>query len=177
MAVSSSMQASSAIIGGDSVMAMGGFSGTDQAMTQSRLAELVADGELRYVLGGSGGGPGGGGSSNVASIVSQACTSVPASTWGGTSGTLYDCQGKADAIRAVKVTANATADGEPPTGSQGFPGGGAGGAGGPGAPSAEVEACLQASGVSLPDPTSGGAPPAMNDPKTMEAVQACFAAA
>jgi hypothetical protein len=156
-------------------------------MTQRRLAELVAKGELRYVLGGGGGfgGPGGGGGANVTGIVSQACTSVPASTWGGTSGTLYDCQGKADAIRTVEVRATAggqgrvgaNAGGQPPTGGQGFPGGGAGGAGGPGAPSAEVEACLQASGVSLPDPTSGGAPPALNDPTTMEAVQACFAAA
>src|SRR5439155_4160467 len=57
--------ATSSANGGDSielatgrpVLAMGGFSGTDPAMTVSKLRQLVASGQLRYVLaGGAGGG-------------------------------------------------------------------------------------------------------------------------
>ncbi len=49
---------------GKSVLAMGGFSGSDPAMTVANLAKLVSSGQLRYVLL-SGGGPGGGSSSAV----------------------------------------------------------------------------------------------------------------
>ena len=49
---------------GRPVMAMGGFSGTDPAMTVDKLAQLVLSGKLRYVVI-SGGGPGGGSSSAV----------------------------------------------------------------------------------------------------------------
>src|SRR5439155_20206689 len=42
---------------GAPVLAMGGFSGGDAAMTVARLQELVSSGQLRYVL--AGGGPGG----------------------------------------------------------------------------------------------------------------------
>jgi 4-amino-4-deoxy-L-arabinose transferase-like glycosyltransferase len=124
VAVSSSMQASQAIIDGDSVMAVGGFSGSDNSMSKERLAELVAAGELRFVMGGSGG---------IAAVVAEACTAVPATTWGGSSGsgTLYDCSGKADAILASTATVQA---GRGP-GTGGFPGAGGApgaGAGGPG---------------------------------------------
>src|SRR5207247_2537253 len=44
---------------GLSVMALGGFLGRDNAITVSRFADLVAAGDVRYVLVG-GGGPGGG---------------------------------------------------------------------------------------------------------------------
>jgi hypothetical protein len=58
--------ATSSAAGGDAielatgrpVLAMGGFSGTDPAMTVSELRQLVSSGQLRYVL--VGGGPGGG---------------------------------------------------------------------------------------------------------------------
>jgi 4-amino-4-deoxy-L-arabinose transferase-like glycosyltransferase len=109
VAVASSQEASAAIIDGHSVMSMGGFSGTDPAMTPARLASLVRDGELRFIsVGGPAGGPGGfggpggragpggfGGASNILNVVSEACTTVddPA-----VSLTIYDCAGAADLI-------------------------------------------------------------------------------
>jgi 4-amino-4-deoxy-L-arabinose transferase-like glycosyltransferase len=117
LAVSSSMQASSYIIDDDlPVMAMGGFSGSDKAMTSAKLADLVTKGELRFVsaAGGGIGGPGGpGGASTATAKVASVCTVVPASAYGGTdasaaagggggfggpggfggAGTIYDCQG------------------------------------------------------------------------------------
>ena len=93
VAVGGIQQAAGAIINGDSVMPMGGFSGSDPAMTPARLAQLVRDGELRFVLTGGGfGGPGGFSGGGIDSIVTTACTEVP--DYSG----LYDCQGKADAI-------------------------------------------------------------------------------
>ena len=112
IAVGSSMQADAAIIGGDSVMPMGGFSGSDPAMTVERLADLVADGDLRFVLGGGagfGGGPGagvggfGGTGGGVATAVAQACQVVDPATWGASGGaagaSVYDCLGAADDLR------------------------------------------------------------------------------
>ena len=123
LAVSSSMQASTYIIEDDlPVMAMGGFSGSDKAMTAAKLADLVTKGELRYIStsgagggGGGGGGAGGGGggsgiggpggSSTATAKVATACAAVPASAYGGTGsaaaagpfgggvGTIYDCRG------------------------------------------------------------------------------------
>ncbi len=61
LAVTSAQNASTMIARhGLSVMAMGGFSGADPAMTVSRFASLVQDGEIRYVLANDRGGPGGG---------------------------------------------------------------------------------------------------------------------
>ena len=108
LAASSSMQADTPIVDGYSVMAYGGFSGSDPSLTTAKLADLVATGKLRFVSRGRrlrrlrwGGGPGGfgGGSSAVTSAVSSACTPVSATNWGGsgTSG-VYDCRGKADAL-------------------------------------------------------------------------------
>ena len=102
---SSAMETSATIIAGDSVMAVGGFSGSDQTMSQERLAQLVERGELRFVKSGGGfGGFGGlgGGNTVTTSVVPQVCSPVSASNWGGdarTSTGLYDCQGQADAIR------------------------------------------------------------------------------
>ena len=69
---------------GKSVLAMGGFSGSDPAMTVDKLAQLVSSGRLRYVLL-SGGGPGGGSSSAVQQWIVAHSTVV---TVGST--TLYD---------------------------------------------------------------------------------------
>jgi len=69
---------------GKSVLAMGGFSGSDPAMTVDKLAQLVSSGKLRYVLL-SGGGPGGGSSSAVQQWIVAHGTAV---TIGST--TLYD---------------------------------------------------------------------------------------
>jgi hypothetical protein len=61
-------QASAGIIiqTGEPVVTIGGFNGGDPAPTTAQLAQMVADGQLKYVLLGSGmgGGPGGGNSSS-----------------------------------------------------------------------------------------------------------------
>ncbi|MGW3347523.1 glycosyltransferase family 39 protein [Nonomuraea rubra] len=85
-AVSSAQQASGLILStGKPVIAMGGFTGSDPAMTVDRLRSLVSSGQLRYVLSGSGGGPGRG-NAEVTSWVQQNCTAVD-----GQDG-LYDCK-------------------------------------------------------------------------------------
>jgi 4-amino-4-deoxy-L-arabinose transferase-like glycosyltransferase len=73
---------------GRPVMAMGGFSGGDPAMTVSELRSLVRSGQLRYVLARGGGGGPDGGSQSVMSWVTQHGRLV-ASSESGTSG-LYD---------------------------------------------------------------------------------------
>jgi 4-amino-4-deoxy-L-arabinose transferase-like glycosyltransferase len=75
---------------GRAVISMFGFTGSDSAMTVAKLQQLVASGQLKYVMtgGGFGGGGLGGGnsaSSQVTTWVQQNCTAVPASAYGGTS--------------------------------------------------------------------------------------------
>jgi hypothetical protein len=71
---------------GEPGMALGGFTGSDRAMTLARFERLVAAGKIHYYLGDSGGGPGGGrGSSEISSWVADHFKTV---TVGGT--TLYD---------------------------------------------------------------------------------------
>ncbi|GGK78476.1 glycosyl transferase [Planomonospora parontospora subsp. parontospora] len=102
VAVGGAQSASSAILStGLPVIAMGGFTGGDPAMTVDRLRELVASGRLGYVMPGDGRrGPGGGGSSEVSTWVRAECTAVAPSEYGGagaaegTTGTgpsLYRC--------------------------------------------------------------------------------------
>ncbi|HEY7938613.1 MAG TPA: hypothetical protein VID05_02205, partial [Acidimicrobiales bacterium] len=110
---------------GLSVMALGGFMGTDPATTVTAFAADVAAGRVRYVLADSsaldgtggfgggggfggrfGGGQGGSGGSGVLSAARQVCTPVTTDSTGGSlpqafSGSLYDCAGKADALRAA----------------------------------------------------------------------------
>ncbi|HXM56221.1 MAG TPA: glycosyl transferase family 39, partial [Candidatus Dormibacteraeota bacterium] len=74
---------------GEPVLAMGGFSGGDPAMTVDKLVELVRIGQLRYVMVG-GGGPGGG-STSVTSWITQHGTRVDYAGTG--SSTLYDLSG------------------------------------------------------------------------------------
>ena len=103
VAVPSAMQAEGPIIAGDSVMPMGGFYGTDPAMTRDRLATLVADHELRFV---DTGGFMLGDPNQIRQLVSQACTPVDPTAWHGTGPTtLYDCAGRQQAIRTTKVRA------------------------------------------------------------------------
>lgn len=83
---------------GRAVMAMGGFTGSDNALTLEQLQALVSSGDLRFVSVGGGGGPGGGGggpngqasSSDITSWVSSACTAVSV---GGSITSIYDCAG------------------------------------------------------------------------------------
>lgn len=76
VAVGSAQQASGLILAtGEPVIAMGGFTGRDPAMTVARLQGLVASGRLRYVLTGGGGGPGRG-DSEVTAWVQRNCAAV-----------------------------------------------------------------------------------------------------
>jgi 4-amino-4-deoxy-L-arabinose transferase-like glycosyltransferase len=108
-------QAASTLIAEDqvSVMALGGFLGNDNTISVSGFADLVASGDVRYVEVGGGQGPGGRGgrfgpgsgtnsaSGAVMSAVQSACTTVTANSSlpVGNQGSIYDCAGKADAIR------------------------------------------------------------------------------
>ena len=81
---------------GRPVMAMGGFTGNDDAPTLTQLQGLIGSGELRFVAvdgaGGAGGGRGGSqaGSSSISAWVTSACTAVDVGS--GTS-SVYDCAG------------------------------------------------------------------------------------
>ncbi|MEA2305593.1 MAG: hypothetical protein QOH43_2873 [Solirubrobacteraceae bacterium] len=72
---------------GQPVVTIGGFNGNDPTPTVSQLATMVADGELKYIIVGSGGRPGGG-SNAITSWVQQHGTKVTAVTL--SSGTLYE---------------------------------------------------------------------------------------
>ena len=75
---------------GRAVMATGGFTGSDNALSLAQLQAYVASGRLRFIqVGGQFGGPGGGGrSSELSSWVTSNCTAV---TVNGTSTSVYDC--------------------------------------------------------------------------------------
>lgn len=77
MAVPSSMQGADYVLAtGRPVLYLGGFMGQDEVVTGAGLAEMVANGELRYVYW-DGDGGGGGVKSDVTSWVTSYCTAVP----------------------------------------------------------------------------------------------------
>lgn len=67
------------------VIAMGGFSGSDPAMTTGKLQAYVASGKLRFILLGGGRGPGGGADSQITGWVQRNCATVPSSAYSGAS--------------------------------------------------------------------------------------------
>jgi len=75
---------------GKAVIAIGGFSGTDDAPTLAQFEKLVQEGKVRYFVagGGVGGGAGGAGSGAAAQITSWVEQHYTSSTVGGT--TVYD---------------------------------------------------------------------------------------
>jgi hypothetical protein len=97
--VSGATSAASAVIGGDRIAAIGGFSGRESSESAAFVGRLVRDGDARYFLLGSG-GFGGGRADNrqdvAAQVIQSTCTPVAA-----VSG-LYDCAGKAGAIANAK---------------------------------------------------------------------------
>ncbi len=100
--VTSEQEAAPYVVKGESVAAMGGFTGRETVLTNSYLSLLVRSGEARYfLLGGSSGfGPS---SSNAAvSTITSTCRVVSSGAWAtgsaASSATLYDCAGKAEAI-------------------------------------------------------------------------------
>ncbi len=85
-ATTSSMTAAPYVIStGKAVMAMGGFSGSDNILTTQQLAALVKSGKVHYFLISAGNGPGG--SSSLTSWIQQHCTVVPTSQWQSSSST------------------------------------------------------------------------------------------
>ncbi len=176
LAVRSSMEAGSSIVAGYPLLAMGGFSGGDPAMTADRLAGLVDGGELRYVstgggdsfAGGGGGGFGGAGNistGNISTLVAAACAQVDLTGIGsaGNAPTIYDCRGKGEAILEAAKATPATGGGQaaPPAD---------GGAGRP--VSAELTTCLTGQGIDAT--VFGQGPPDFTDPKIGAAMQACM---
>lgn len=116
LAISGQNSAGQTILQGDAdnLVAIGGFSGRESQVTASWLADAVESGKVRWVLAdgsGSMGMPNDGrvGSKDVMSAVQQTCTAVGSSsttsTSSSTSGSapsgLYDCQGKASALRGA----------------------------------------------------------------------------
>jgi hypothetical protein len=118
MAVPSAMQGADYVLAtGRPVLYLGGFMGQDQVESSASLAQMVAEGKLRFIYwGGQGGGFGPGGQSDVSTWVSNTCTPVqgfdtatrnsgppdgtaaqPGGSFSRGGGdmlvTLYDCQG------------------------------------------------------------------------------------
>ena len=76
MAVPSSMQGADYVLAtGRPVLYMGGFNGNDQVVSAENLAQLVKNGELRYVYWNAG-GRGMGSNSEISSWVTSSCTPV-----------------------------------------------------------------------------------------------------
>ncbi|MEV5096320.1 glycosyltransferase family 39 protein [Streptomyces rochei] len=86
LAVSGSQSAAQLILaGGEPVISMWGWSGSDNAMTLTRLKELVKKGELHYVQVGGGMVGGSGAGSEVTQWVREHGTAVEASAYGASS--------------------------------------------------------------------------------------------
>jgi hypothetical protein len=102
--VSSQSTAAAAILSSNAnVAGLGGFSGRESSVTAQWLASAVRSGRLRWVLADTGSGarlPGDTrtGSEAAMNAVENACRAVTVTTSGGTSLTMYDCQGRAAAI-------------------------------------------------------------------------------
>ena len=97
--VTSEQAAAPSVIKGESVAAMGGFTGRETVLTPGYLASLVRSGAARYFLLDSTGGMGFRGNNTAVSLVESACAKVTYSS--ASSGTLFDCAGKAAAITAA----------------------------------------------------------------------------
>lgn len=94
LVATSSAQSGAGIIlqsGGRAVIAMGGFTGSDPAMSLAQIKSYIATGELHYVLvggGGMGGGPGGGQANSAATAyVQSSCSVVSPSAYGAAAAT------------------------------------------------------------------------------------------
>ncbi|MGC9974610.1 MAG: glycosyltransferase family 39 protein [Gaiellaceae bacterium] len=104
--VTSEQEAAPFVIQGKSVAAMGGFTGRETVLTSSYLARLVGAGQARYFLIDTSSGFSMGSVSNKAvNLISSTCRKVRTTSWSKKSSTgnantaLYDCAGRAAAIR------------------------------------------------------------------------------
>jgi 4-amino-4-deoxy-L-arabinose transferase-like glycosyltransferase len=98
LAIAGSAQAASPYImrTDEVVIGMGGFSGSDNAPSVDQLQQWVSEGKLKFVLGGGdrmgGGGPGGRGDNGRQEWITQHCSTVDPSAYGGGSAqTLMEC--------------------------------------------------------------------------------------
>jgi 4-amino-4-deoxy-L-arabinose transferase-like glycosyltransferase len=100
--VSSEQAAAPYVIKGESVAAMGGFTGRETVLTSSYLSSLVRSGQARYFLLGSGGAGFGpfGGNNQAVSTITSVCKKVSYGAGTTSTSSLYDCAGKAAAIAA-----------------------------------------------------------------------------
>jgi 4-amino-4-deoxy-L-arabinose transferase-like glycosyltransferase len=67
---------------GEPVMAMGGFSGSDRILSVDQLAQLVADGEVRFFMASTGGR----GSADLTNWITTQCQAVPLNEWAAADG-------------------------------------------------------------------------------------------
>jgi len=82
VAVPNSQQSSSiALESGQPALAMGGFMGSDPAMTVEKLQQMIANGQVRFVMGGT--------SSAINQWVQSNCSAVDPSLYGGSSGSRF----------------------------------------------------------------------------------------
>jgi 4-amino-4-deoxy-L-arabinose transferase-like glycosyltransferase len=100
--VSSEQAAAPYVIKGESVAAMGGFTGRETVLTSSYLSSLVRSGQARHFLLGSGGAGFGpfGGNNQAVSTITSVCKKVSDGAGSTSTSSLYDCAGKAAAIAA-----------------------------------------------------------------------------
>jgi len=120
LAVSSAQEASSIILQtGRPVIAMGGFSGSDPAMTVEKLQRYVKEGKLRYILLGGrgfGGGPrGGDGTDDITAWVQQHGTKVGASEYGGSTSSSGSTSGSGSTSRSGSNSRSGSSSGSTTT--------------------------------------------------------------
>ena len=103
--VQNEQEAATAVIAGEPVASLGGFTGRETVLTNAYLSRLISRHEARYfLLGGQSGFGGPGGTSNAAvSTITSICKkvstgAVSTSTVSTNTASLYDCAGKAAAI-------------------------------------------------------------------------------
>ena len=108
--VQNEQEAATAVIAGEPVASLGGFTGRETVLTNAYLARLISRNEARYfLLGGQSGFGGPGGTSNAAvSTITSICKKVSTSAVSTSSATLYDCSGKATAIAAAQGILSST---------------------------------------------------------------------
>ncbi len=108
----SSVTAAPLILMGSRAAALGGYSGTDPALSAGGLAHLVERREARYVLLGGPYSSRGGNGATVATL--RACRYIPSRVWGGihtskSSIVLYDCGGRAPQLWAAQLRRRSSA--------------------------------------------------------------------
>jgi hypothetical protein len=106
---SQSTAAATILTSNANVAGLGSFSGRESSISARWIASEVRSGHLRWVLADTGAGarlPGDtrAGSQAAIGAVEKACRSVTVTTSGGTSFTMYDCQGRAGAILSAAQT-------------------------------------------------------------------------